>query len=179
MNKYIKLYISLIILIIAIYSFFLIKKTIISILLILLSSIFIFLFFQNEFLLLAFFKLKQKDIENAKKWLRFIKNPDLQLTKNQKAYFYFLNGLIYSNINFDKSEYFMQKALSIGLYFKHNIAIAKLNIAIASIIKGNKNYASNLLLDVKKNDKHGLLNKEIEIVKKMIKQYKYTKYYNR
>jgi len=43
--------------------------------LILLSLIFVFLYFRNEFILLAFFKLRKQDMAGTQKWLSYIKKP--------------------------------------------------------------------------------------------------------
>ena len=45
-----------------------------GIMLILLSSIFVFLYFKNEFILLAFLRLRKQDFVGATKWLSKIKN---------------------------------------------------------------------------------------------------------
>ena len=47
---------------------------------ILLASIFIFLYFKNEMILLAFFQLRKQNFEGANKWLGKIKNPRSSLT---------------------------------------------------------------------------------------------------
>ena len=54
-----------------------------GIFLILLSSIPVFLYFKNEFILLAFLKLRKQDFEGAKKWLDKIKNPEGALVQKQ------------------------------------------------------------------------------------------------
>ncbi len=105
-----------------------------------------------------------------KKYLGYVKNPKLQLTKNQISYYYFLNGILYSENNIFKSENYMQKALDLGLKLKQNIAIAKLNLAIASLSKGNKKRAEFLLLEAKKMDISGLLYDQIKIIKIQIKK---------
>ncbi|WP_185853375.1 hypothetical protein [Blattabacterium cuenoti] len=138
--------------------------------LILLSLIPIFFIFRNEFLLLAFLKIRKKDMKGLKKYLEYVKNPELQLTKNQIAYYYFLNGILYSEKNILQSENYMQKALDFGLKFKQNIAIAKLNLAIASLSKGDKKRADLLLLEAKKTDISGLLHDQIQIIKMQMKK---------
>ena len=37
--------------------------------------IFLFLYFKNEFILLAFLKLRKQDFEGTERWLKRIKNP--------------------------------------------------------------------------------------------------------
>ncbi|WP_185858563.1 hypothetical protein [Blattabacterium cuenoti] len=139
-------------------------------LLVLFSFIPIFFIFKNEFLLLAFFKIRKKDMKGLKKYLKYIRNPETQLTKNQIAYYYFLNGILYSEEDIFQSENYMQKALDFGLKFKQNIAIAKLNLAIASLSKGDKKKAEFLLLEAKKTDIFGLLHDQIQIIKIQMKK---------
>ncbi len=146
------------------------KNYLFGCILLLLSLIPIFLIFRNEFLLLSFFKIRNKDMKGLKKYLRYIKNPKSQLTKNQIAYYYFLNGILYSENNIFKSENYMKKALDLGLKFNQNIAIAKLNLAIASLSKGNKKRAELLLLEAKKMDVSGLLQNQIKTIKMKMKK---------
>ena len=84
-NKNIKLIIAIGIIGYAIYQF--IEGNIGNgIMFILLSLIFIFLYFKNEFILLAFLKLRKQDFEGAKKWLDKIKNPSSALVQKQEGY---------------------------------------------------------------------------------------------
>ncbi|WP_185870541.1 hypothetical protein [Blattabacterium cuenoti] len=169
MNKHTKIVLFLIIFIGSIYFFFQ-KNYLWGTILISLSFIPIFLIFRNEFLLLAFLKIRKKDMKGLKKYLGYVKNPKLQLTKNQIAYYYFLNGIFYSESDIRQSETYMQKALDFGLKFKQNIAIAKLNLAIASLSKGDKKRAELLLLEAKKTDITGLLHDHIQIIKVQMKK---------
>ncbi|WP_185862173.1 hypothetical protein [Blattabacterium cuenoti] len=169
MSKYSKFALFLFI-IFGSFFFFFKKNYLCGCILILLSSIPIFLIFKNEFLLLAFFKIKKQDMKGLQKYLGYVKNPELQLTKNQIAYYYFLNGILYSEKNIFQSENYMQKALDFGLKFKQNIAIAKLNLAIASLSKGDKKKAEFLLSEAKKTDISGLLHDQIQIIKIQIKK---------
>ena len=57
-----------------------------------LALIFVFLYFKNEFILLAFLKLRKQDFPGAKKWLDKIKNPETALVRKQQGYYNFLNG---------------------------------------------------------------------------------------
>ena len=71
-NKYIKLVIAAGIITWAGFQFF--DGNIMNgISLILLSSIFIFFYFKNEFILLAFLQLRKQDFEKCQKWLSYIK----------------------------------------------------------------------------------------------------------
>ncbi|WP_185849837.1 hypothetical protein [Blattabacterium cuenoti] len=169
MKKYTKIVLFLMMMIGSLY-FFLQKNYFYGVILLLLSFLPVFFLFMNEFLLLAFFKIKKKDMKGLKKYLGYIRDPKLQLVKNQLAYYYFLHGILYSESNIHQSENYMQKALDIGLKFKQNIAIAKLNIAIASLSKGNKKKAELLLLEAKKTDVHGLLHEQIQIIKIQMKK---------
>ncbi len=130
----------------------------------------IFFIFRNEFLILAFFRITKSDMKGLKIWLEHIKNPKLQLTKNQIAYYYFLNGIFYSNKNIFQSENYMNKALDSGLKFNQNIIIAKLNLVIASLSKGDKRNAKILLMEVKKMDKNKLFQNQIQIIKMQMKK---------
>ena len=53
---------------------------------ILLSSIFVFLYFKNELILLAFLKLRKQDFVGAKSWLDRIKHPEGALVSKQQGY---------------------------------------------------------------------------------------------
>ena len=63
-----------------------------GIMLILLGLIFVFLYFKNELILLAFLRLRKQDFEGAKKWLDRIKNPEAALVTKQQGYYNYLNG---------------------------------------------------------------------------------------
>ncbi|ACY40594.1 hypothetical protein BLBBGE_594 [Blattabacterium sp. (Blattella germanica) str. Bge] len=169
MSKYSKIILFLLIFSVSVFFFFQ-KNYFCGSFLTLLSLIPIFFLFRNEFLLLAFFQIRKKDMKGLKKYLGYIKKPELQLTKNQMAYYYFLNGIFYSEKNILQSENYMQKALDFGLKFKQNIAIAKLNLAIASLSKGDKKRAELLLLEAKKMDISGLLHDQIQIIKIQMKK---------
>ena len=58
-----------------------------GIMLILLAGIFVFLYFKNEIILLAFLRLRKQDFPGAKKWLDKIKKPEAALTKKQQGYY--------------------------------------------------------------------------------------------
>ncbi|WP_185859358.1 hypothetical protein [Blattabacterium cuenoti] len=177
MSKYSKVILFLLIFLVSIFLFFQ-KNYFYGSILFLLSLIPIFFIFRNEFLLLAFLKIRKKDMNGLKKYLEYVKNPELQLTKNQMAYFYFLNGILYSEKNILQSENYMQKALDFGLKFKQNIAIAKLNLAIASLSKGDKKRAELLLWEAKKTDISGLLHDQIQIIKIQMKKMNIVKRQN-
>ncbi|WP_185869080.1 hypothetical protein [Blattabacterium cuenoti] len=169
MSKYSKIILFIITFFVSIF-FFLQRNYLFGFFFTLLSFIPVFFIFRNEFLLLAFLKIRKKDMNGLKKYLGYIKNPKLQLTKNQIAYYYFLNGILYSERNILKSESYMQKSLHFGLKFKQNIAIAKLNLAIASLSRGEKKMAKILLLEAKKTDTYGLLHDQIQIIQMQMKK---------
>ena len=73
-NKYIKLILSGFALVFSIHQFIegLIGN---GIMYLLISLTILFLYFKNEFLLLAFFQLRKQNLDGANKWLNKIKNP--------------------------------------------------------------------------------------------------------
>ena len=73
-NKNIKLVIAALIIAYAVYQF--IEGYVGNgIALILLSLVFIFLYFRNELILLAFLRMRKQDMEGTQRWLEKIKNP--------------------------------------------------------------------------------------------------------
>jgi hypothetical protein len=58
-----------------------------GIFLIFLSLIPVFLYFKNEYILLAFLKLRKQDFPGAKNWLDKIKNPETALVRKQQGYY--------------------------------------------------------------------------------------------
>ena len=71
----------------------------------------LFLYFKNEFILLAFLKLRKQDFDGAKKWLAFIKNPESALVRKQQGYFNYLHGIMLSQTNVNQSEKYFKKAI--------------------------------------------------------------------
>ena len=57
-----------------------------GIFLIIISIIPLFLYFKNEFILLAFLKLRKQDFAGAKVWLDKIRNPETALVRKQQGY---------------------------------------------------------------------------------------------
>lgn len=168
-HKYIKLVIAFAIIVWSIFQF--IDGGIMNgISLILLSGVFVFFYFKNEFILLAFFKLRKQDFVGAKKWLAYIKNPENALIKKQQGYFYFLHGLMVSQTNLTESEKLFKKALGLGLSMNHDIAMAKLNLAGIALTKRRKREATELLSDAKKFDKHHMLSDQIKMMKQQLKK---------
>jgi len=168
-NKYIKLVIAVAIVAWAVFEFT--EKHIGNgISLILLAGVFVFFYFKNEFLLLAFLRLRKQDFPGAQKWLSYIKNPSGALIKKQEGYFNFLHGLLVSQTNLTQAEKYFKKALKLGLSMSHDIAMAKLQLAGVAMTKRRKREATNLIAEAKKLDKHGVLNEQIKMMKQQMKK---------
>ncbi|TNJ43476.1 DUF2892 domain-containing protein [Tamlana fucoidanivorans] len=138
--------------------------------LILLSLIFVFLYFKNEFILLAFLKLRKQDFEGAKKWLDKIKNPETALVKKQQGYYNYLHGIMVSQSNMNEAEKFLKKAITLGLSMDHDLAMAKLNLAGIAFSKRRKQEAQKLLTEASKLDKQGMLTDQIKMMKQNMKR---------
>ena len=141
-----------------------------GILLILLSIIPIFLYFRNEFILLAFFKLRKQDFDGAKKWLDKIKNPESALIRKQQGYFNYLHGLMVSQTNLNQAEKFFKKAIELGLTMDMHLPVAKLNLAGIALSRRRKIEATNLLNEAKKLDKQNMLKDQIVMFKQQLKK---------
>ncbi len=168
-NKNIKLVLAVAIIAYAIYQF---TEGYIGngIMLILLSLIFVFLYFKNEFILLAFLKLRKQDFDGAKKWLDKIKNPESALVKKQQGYYNYLHGLMVSQTNMNEAEKYFKKAISLGLSMDHDLAMAKLNLAGIAFSKRRKQEAQKLLTEAQKLDKQGMLTEQIKMMKQNMKR---------
>ena len=168
-NKNIKLVLAILVFAYAIYQFVegLIGN---GIMFILLSSIFVFLYFKNEFILLAFLKLRKQDFEGANKWLNKIKNPASALTKKQQGYFNFLKGIMVSQTNMNEAEKYFKNAVALGLSMDHDLAMAKLNLAGIAFSKKRKQEAQKLLSEAQKLDKRDMLAEQIKMMKQQMKQ---------
>jgi len=169
-NKIIKLILAVLILAYAVYQF--IESNIGNgILLILLSGIFVFLYFKNELILLAFLRLRKQDFQGTKKWLDKIKNPEAALTKKQQGYYNYLHGLILSQTNMTKAEKYFRTAIRLGLSMKHDLAMAKLNLAGIAMSKRRKREAQMLIKEAKSLDKHNMLGDQIRMMKQQMKKF--------
>ena len=168
-HKIIKLIIAIGILAYAIYQF---TEGYIGngIMLILLSLIFVFLYFKNEFILLAFLRLRKQDFEGAKKWLNKIKNPEAALVRKQQGYYNYLHGIMVSQSNMNEAEKYFKKAVQLGLSMKHDLAMAKLNLAGIAFSKRRKQEAKLLLAEAQKLDKQGILTDQIKMMKDNMKR---------
>ncbi|MAM23163.1 DUF2892 domain-containing protein [Croceibacter atlanticus] len=141
-----------------------------GILLILLAGIFVFLYFKNEMILLAFLRLRKQDFPGAKKWLDKIKNPEAALVKKQQGYFHYLHGLMISQTNITKAEKYFKKAIKLGLSMDQDLAMAKLNLAGIAMTKRRKREAQLLMTEAKKLDKHGMLAEQLKMMKQQMKR---------
>ena len=168
-NKIIKLIIAILIIGYAVYQF---TEGFIGngIMFILLSSIFVFLYFKNEFILLAFLRLRKQDFPGATKWLDKIKNPESALVKKQQGYYYYLHGIMVSQTNMNAAEKHFKKAISLGLSMKHDLAMAKLNLSGIAFSKRRKLEAQKLLSEAQKLDKQGMLTEQIKMMKDNMKR---------
>lgn len=168
-NKNIKLILAGIILLISFWQFYL-GNIGNGIMFILLSLIFIFLYYKNEMILMAFLRLRKQDFPGAKKWLDKIKDPETALTKKQQGYYWYLHGLMLSQTNITQAEKFFKRAIRLGLSMDQDLAMAKLNLAGIAMTKRRKREAQNLLTEAKKLDKHGMLKEQIQMMKQQMKK---------
>ncbi|MCP4976333.1 MAG: DUF2892 domain-containing protein [Maribacter sp.] len=168
-NKNIKLVIAGLIIAYAIYQF--VEGNIGNgIFLILFSLIFIFLYFRNELILLAFLRMRKQDMEGTQKWLDRIKNPEAALIKKQQGYYNYLHGILHSQKNLTQAEKFFRKALKLGLTMDYDIAMAKLSLAGIAMQKRRKREATMLLREAKKLDKNNMLTDQIKMMQQQMKK---------
>lgn len=168
-NKNIKLFLAAAILATAIWQF--IEGNIGNgIMFILLSLMFIFLYFKNEIILMAFLRLRKQDFEGAKKWLDKIKNPGSSLVRKQEGYYNYLNGLMVSQTNMNDAEKFFKRAIDLGLNMDADLAMAKLNLAGIAMTKNRKREAEILLAEAKALDKHNMMDEQIKMMKQQMKR---------
>tara|TARA_R100001480_G_scaffold140384_1_gene137642 strand:- start:338 stop:904 length:567 start_codon:yes stop_codon:yes gene_type:complete len=168
-NKIFKLILAVLVIGLAVWQF---TETNIGngIMLILLSLIFIFLYFKNEIILLAFLRLRKQDFPGAKKWLDKIKNPEAALVRKQQGYYNYLNGLMVSQSNMNEAEKYFKRAIDLGLSMNADLAMAKLNLAGIAMTKNRKREAEMLLAEAKKLDKHNMLDEQIKMMKQQMKK---------
>ena len=168
-NKYIKLVIAAGILVWAVFQF--IDGNIMNgISIVLLAGIFVLFYFKNEFILLAFLQLRKQNFAGANKWLSYIKNPESALIKKQQGYYNFLKGIMVSQTNINQAEKYFKKALSLGLNMKHDIAMAKLQLAGIAMSKRRKREATTLINEAKKLDTQNILTDQIKMLKDQLKK---------
>lgn len=168
-NKIIKLIIAAAIVVWAVFQF--VEGNILNgISLLLLAGIFVLFYYKNEFILLAFWQLRKQNFDGASKWLAYIKNPSTALIKKQEGYYNFLQGIMISQQNVTKAEKYFKKALKLGLNMKHDIAMAKLQLAGIAMTKRRKREAQMLITEAKKLDTQGVLNEQIKMLKQQMKK---------
>jgi len=168
-NKIFKLIIAGLIIAYAIYQF--IEGEVGNgIFLILLSLIFIFLYFRNEMILLAFLRMRKQDLIGTQKWLNKISNPETALTTKQQGYYNYLHGIIFSQTNLTQAEKYFKKALKFGLTMDYDLAMAKLSLAGIAMQKRRKREATKLLQEAKKLDKNNMLTEQIKEMSKQMKR---------
>lgn len=136
----------------------------------LLAGIFVFLYFKNEFILLAFLQLRKQNFDGAKKWLAYIKKPEAALITKQQGYYNYLHGIMLSQTNMTQAEKFLRKAVRLGLSMDHDLAMAKLQLAGIAMTKRRKREATNLITEAKKLDKNGMLKDQIQMMKQQMKK---------
>ncbi len=141
-----------------------------GIFLIFLSLVPVFLYYKNEFILLAFLQLRKQNFEGAKKWLTKIKNPETALVQKQQGYYNYLQGLMLSQTNLIQAEKYFKKAIELGLNMDMDLAVAKLNLAGVALSRRRKLEATNLISEVKKLDKQGMLKDQIKLMKDQMKK---------
>ena len=168
-HRYIKLVIAAGVLAWAVYQF--IEGNIMNgISLVLLAGIFVLFYFKNEFILLAFLQLRKQNFAGAAKWLAYIKNPSTALVKKQEGYYNFLQGIMVSQTNLTQAEKYFKKAISLGLNMKHDLAMAKLQLAGIAMSKRRKREATMLITEAKKLDTQGVLKEQVNMLKQQMKK---------
>jgi len=138
--------------------------------LIFLSLIFIFLYFRNEMILLAFLRMRKQDMEGTQKWLDKIKNPEAALVTKQQGYYNYLHGILHSQKNLTQAEKYFKKALKLGLTMDYDVAMAKLSLAGIAMQKRRKREATMLLNEAKKLDKNNMLTEQIKMMQQQMKK---------
>ncbi len=141
-----------------------------GIMLLFLMGIFIFLYFKNEIILLAFLRLRKQDFAGAQKWLAKIKNPSAALVKKQEGYYNYLQGLMVSQTNMTQAEKYFKKAISLGLSMNADLAMAKLSLAGIAMSKNRKREAQVLIKEAEAHDKHNMLGEQLKEMKKNMKR---------
>lgn len=136
----------------------------------LLAGMFVLLYFKNEFLFLAFLRLRKQDFEGTERWLNRISNPQANLVAKQQGYYYYLKGIIQSQTNLTQAEKHFKKALELGLNMKHDLAMAKMSLAGILMQKRRKREATVLLGEAKKLDSHGMLTAQIRMMQQQLKK---------
>lgn len=167
MNKYIKLVIAALMVIAGIYLMFN-REIGWGIVLMFLVVLPVVLFFRNEYVLLALWKVRDQKLDQASQWLSRITDYKTQLHRSQYGYYHYLMGLTLSEQPI-QSEPYMKKALEYGLSMKHDRALVMFNLAAVALSKGKKTEAQKYLNDAKKLDTAGLLTEHLNRMKEHLK----------
>ncbi|WP_340198973.1 DUF2892 domain-containing protein [Ascidiimonas sp. W6] len=138
--------------------------------LVLLAGIFVFLYFRNEMILMAFLRMRKQDFDGTQKWLNRIKNPEQALITKQQGYYNYLHGIMASQTNLTKAEKYFKKALKLGLSMDYDLAMAKLSLAGIAMQKRRKREATTLLQEAKKLDKQNMLTDQIKMMQQQMKK---------
>ena len=138
--------------------------------LLLLAGVFVFLYFRNEMILLAFLRMRKQDLEGTQRWLNKIKNPQASLTQKQQGYYHYLHGILFSQKNLTQAEKHFKKALQLGLNMDYDVAMAKLSLAGIAMQKRRKREATKLLQEAKKLDKNNMLGDQIKVLQQQMKK---------
>ena len=140
-----------------------------GILVLIIMGLVILSIFKDERIVKAFYHLRRNDMQKAEKTLSKIKHPE-KLIKSQEAYFYYLNGLVLSQTQMNQAERLFKRALTIGLRTDTDKAVAKLNLAGLALSRRRKREATTLLTEVKKLDKHNMLDEQVKMMKQQLKR---------
>ena len=119
---------------------------------------------------MAFLQLRKQNFPGAQKWLNKITNPEAALVTKQQGYYNYLNGLMLSQTNLIQAEKYFKKAIELGLSMDMDLAVAKLNLAGIAMSRRRKLEATNLIAEVKKLDKQGMLKDQIKMMKDQMKK---------
>lgn len=164
-----KIVLAVLIVIFSVYQFFL-GNIGNGIFWLLFSIIPILLYFRNEILLVAFFKLRKQDMEGTKKWLDKIKKPETALTLKQQGYYNYLNGLVSYQTNLTQAEKYFKKALKFGLNLGYDEAMTRLSLAGIAMQKRRKREAQEYIAQAKKLDKQNMLKDQIKMLQEQLKR---------
>ena len=168
-HRYIKIALAVLIFGYAIYQFTL-GNIGNGIFLILLAGVPVLFFFRNEFLLLAFLRLRKQDMAGTKKWLDRIKNPETALIPTHRGSYNYLYGIISSQNNLTQAEKYFKTALKYGLNMSYDEAMARLSLAGIALQKRRKREAQEYLTQAKKLDKQNMLKDQIRMMQEQLKR---------
>lgn len=167
-NREIKIFLSIAILAFSVY-LFTEGEIGYGIVVLLLMGLVVLSIFRDERILRAFYYLRKNDMAKAGVVLSKIKHPE-KLIRTQEAYYNYLNGLVLSQTQMNKAEKYFKRALSIGLRSDTDKAVAKLNLAGLAMSRRRKREATSLLTEVKKLDKHNMLDDQVKMIKQQLKR---------